>query len=213
MKTAIIFFHGNLSDTSYLKKYLSKKPWIICADGGADLALDENVTPDVVVGDCDSISIESRQELEKRGVKFITYPREKDFTDAELAVQHAIDHGFLRIIIVGLLGDRLDHMMANIFFLARISQAIDICILEKDQEIRFVDTSMQIYGHKGDEVSLIPVQSDCKGISTKGLRYSLLDADLLAGSTRGISNVMLSSQAKVSLKQGVLMVVHRRLKD
>jgi len=212
METAVIFFHGNLSDTSDLKYYISTKPLIICADGGTVHALNLDIIPDVVVGDFDSISDHDREILKKRDTKFISYPKEKDYTDAELAVQYAINHGAKKIIIAGLLGDRIDHMLANIFFLASLSQRIDICIIEKDQEIRFVKKSIEIKGHKGDEVSLIPIQTDCTGISTDGLYYSLINATVPFGSTRGISNVMVSSKAKVMLKQGLLMVIYRRLK-
>lgn len=211
MKKALIFLHGNLSDTSSLDTYISKKTFVICADGGATHASHLGIIPDVVIGDLDSITNEEKQAFENRKVTFITYPKEKDFTDAELAVKYAIDHGVREIVIAGLLGDRIDHMMANIFFLTSLFQQVDILIIEKDQEIRFTNSNLRIKGCKDDEVSLIPIQTDCFGITTEGLYYALTDAAIKVGSTRGISNVMLSEEASVRVKQGILMVIHRTL--
>ncbi len=211
MKQALIFFHGNLSDTSCLHKYLSEQTMIICADGGAEYACRLDILPDVVIGDFDSISVSDKALLEKKNVRFILYPKEKDYTDAELAVQYAIDQGVKKIVITGLLGDRIDHMLANVFYLAEISRKTDICIIEKDQAVRFVDTRIEISGKEGDEVSLIPIQMDCHGVNTDGLYYPLTNASLPFGSTRGISNVMLSQKAKIEIKKGLLMVIHRSL--
>lgn len=210
MKTAIIFLHGNLSDTSYLQKYCPDDALVICADGGAEHAIKMKMVPDVVVGDFDSITETDKTALIQKNVKFITYPKEKDYTDAELAVQYAVEHGAERFILTGLLGDRIDHMMANVFFLTTLAQGKDLRIIERDQEIQFISSEIEIRGKKDDEVSLIPMQTDCCGITTEGLYYPLTDATLPFGSTRGISNVMLSDKAKVSVRDGLLMVIHRR---
>ncbi len=212
MKNAIIFLHGNLSDTSSIRNFLSEDSLILCADGGAEHARKIGLVPDVVIGDFDSISQSDRVLLEEKEVTCISYPREKDYTDAELAVRYAVDQGADEIIITGLLGDRIDHMTANMFFLAELSGEKHIRIIEKDQDISFVDRVIEIAGKKGDEISLIPIKSDCRGITTEGLYYPLSDASLPLGSTRGISNVMLSHKAKVTVTQGVLMVVHRRMR-
>lgn len=211
MKQALIFFNGNLSDTSFLHQYLAEQPLIICADGGAEYARRLDLLPDIVIGDFDSISDIDKEFLENKNVTFIPYPKEKDFTDAELAVQYALDQGIKTIHIAGLLGDRIDHMMANVFFLADMSRTNDISIIEKDQVIRFVETRIDISGKKGDEISLIPIREDCHGVHTEGLYYPLTNASLSFGSTRGISNVMLSQKAKVEISKGLLLVIHRSL--
>lgn len=212
MKRALIFLHGNLTDATHVKEYFSDS-FIICADGGVEHALSLGITPQVVIGDFDSVSGDHRVFLESNHVVLKTYPREKDFTDGELAVQYAIDHNYPEIIITGLLGDRLDHLTANLMFLTSLSRDHNISIVEHDQKVYFVHDSITIQGKSADEVSLIPLQKKCTGISTSGLQYGLHDASLPIGSTRGISNVMTENSASISVLEGVLMVVHRQVRS
>lgn len=210
MKRALIFLHGNLSDVSHVKEYLSDSV-IICADGGTEHALSLGIIPDIVVGDLDSLSSEHRDILTENSVQMQTYPREKDMTDGEIAIQYAIDKGCNEIIVTGLLGDRIDHVSANLMRVAVLSNEHSIRIIEHDQEIWFVSHQIVVAGKRGDEISLIPFQGDSQGVTTEGLMYTLKDATLSFGSTRGISNVMEIDKATVSVKSGLLMVVHRRV--
>ena len=209
MIRALIVLHGNKTDISGILDIYSSKTLLICADGGAEYAREHNLTPDLVVGDMDSISLETMSWLEQQKVKILKFPRDKDNTDSELAIEQAIEMGSTELIVFGLLGDRVDHMSANMMYLSTVAERASLCIIEGDQEIFFVKTSIELKGKKKDEVSLIPLKSECKGISTEGLEYVLTNASLPFGSTRGVSNVMNESKAVVLVKEGVLMVVHR----
>ncbi len=209
MKRALIVLHGNKTDTSRIIDVYSSETLLICADGGAEYAREHNLTPDLVVGDMDSISLATMSWLEQQKVKILKYPRDKDNTDSELAIEQAIEMGSTELTIFGLLGDRVDHMSANMMHLSTVAERASLRIIEGNQEIFFVKTSIELKGKKGDEVSLIPLKSECKGISTEGLEYVLTNALLPFGSTRGVSNVMKESKAVVLVKEGVLMVVHR----
>lgn len=210
MKTAIIYLHGNLTDTSALASYIKKSFLIICADGGAEHARKQGILPHVVIGDLDSISASTLNQLKKQHVQFITYPREKDLTDAELAFEYAIESGAEEIVVAGFLGDRIDHLSANLLYIAKRSNRIPVLIIEHDQEIRFVQKKIVIKGQKGDELSLIPINGDCVDVSTGGLQYQLRNEMLPLGSTRGISNVFMNEQAEVRIKNGILMLIHRK---
>ncbi|CAN5212971.1 thiamine diphosphokinase [soil metagenome] len=204
MKSALIFLHGDLSDISPIKPYIELVDLLIAADGGAEYALKSGVTPHIVIGDLDSISPETKALLENKTTWQI-YPREKDFTDAELAIQYALEKTATTVYIVGFLGRRLDHMLANLAYLSTIPA--HVVLIEGSQRLSFIKKSASIIGKKDDEVSLIPLLTDCLDVTTAGLSYPL-DHELLPyGTTRGISNVMLAEKATVTISSGTLLCI------
>jgi len=209
MKKALIVFHGNLSDTSQIKKYIDKETLLIAADGGLSHFSKLGIIPHVILGDMDSASPESVVACEKKGAKIVRFPREKDQTDSQLAIEYAVAKHLHKIFIFGLLGDRVDHLSANIFYLSKISEKIKLTIVENKQTIYFLRDKIEIEGKIGDELSLIPLQNQVKNITTTGLQYQLNHENLDFGATRGVSNVFQKERVKISITGGLLMVVHR----
>lgn len=205
--------HGNKSDLKGIARYYDPSSILICADGGAEYARTLNLIPHMVIGDMDSISKETLQWLEKHKVQIFTYSPEKDFTDSQLAIEKAVEMKCQELAIFGLLGDRMDHMNANIMYLSNVAQKVSLRIIEGDQVIYFVTSNIHLHGTNGDEVSLIPLKGDASGITTSNLQYKLDKAVLPYGSTRGISNVMTSSEAQIQVQEGMVMVVHRSKKS
>ncbi len=209
MSKAFIFINGNLSNTSTLLSFIKSEDAIICADGGTEHAVNLKLIPHMVIGDMDSISDETKNKLSSEKTEWITFPREKDFTDSELAIKYTIDRKFDEIIIVGLLGNRLDHFLANIFHIAELTKNHrNIKIIEENQHIYFVYEKIIIEGKKNNQLSLIPMHEDCEGIETQGLQYQLKNETLPLGSTRGISNVFDEENISISIKKGLLIAIH-----
>jgi thiamine pyrophosphokinase len=208
MKRAVIFINGNLSDQSQEKKIIKKTDFLIAADGGANLIEKLKLTPNIIIGDMDSI----KPELLKK-YKSINYPRKKDKADFELAVDYCLKNKFQEIIIFGFLGDRIDHMMANIFLLAKTlseNNSIKMKIIEGQKEIFILNKEIVINGKIGDEISIVPVSEKLEGVITDGLEYKLNNEVLLSGSTRGISNVMTKASVKISAINGTALIIHLR---
>jgi thiamine pyrophosphokinase len=99
MKRALIILHGNKTDISRIRTTYSSDLLLICADGGAEYARRYHIVPHVVVGDMDSISSETLYWLEEKSVEILKYPRNKDLTDSELAIEKAIEMGCTELII------------------------------------------------------------------------------------------------------------------
>ena len=114
----IIFANGILPNVEAARTLLQRGDRIVCADAGARHARRLGLMPDLVVGDLDSIAADDRDWLVQNGVQVITYPHDKDETDLELAIQHALPEDPQRIIIIAALGARLDHTLGNIALLA-----------------------------------------------------------------------------------------------
>jgi thiamine pyrophosphokinase len=187
--------------------------WIIAANGGTLTALRWGWLPDVIVGDLDSLPGGLRERLEPLGCRFVVFPRRKDWTDLELALQHAVDGGATEIIVLGARGGRLDQELANILLMARPEwTGVPIRLLDGAEEACVVRAECTINGQVGDTVSLISLTPQAGGVTTRGLEWPLRDGTLAFGSTLGISNRLAEPVAHVQVKQGILLVVHSRQK-
>lgn len=180
--------------------------FVIAADSGLDHAHRLGVPVDHVVGDMDSVDQDLLAALPAT-VKIDRHPTGKDRTDLELAVDAALASRPTEMVIVGGHGGRNDHLLANALLLAspRLDHTL-ISWLAGSDLIHIVHDSVDIEGRPGSTVSLIPA-SDTTGVTTSGLRWELLDAALAAGTTRGVSNELLGTSAKVGLSSGTLFVV------
>lgn len=181
---------------------------IIAADGGAANARRLGCTLSIVIGDMDSIQAADRHELEAAGVQFITHPPKKDATDLELALRYAVEQGARTITVIGALGGRPDQTLANIFLLALpFLDGVEVSLLGSGWEAFGVRHGLHLDGRPGDVVSLLALTPEARGVTTSGLYWALDDATLQFGSTLGISNEMTERTARVSLCDGILLVL------
>lgn len=212
---AVIFANGVLEDVDAILEDIREDDLVIAADGGAQHCFKFGFTPNIIIGDMDSIETSVVEEFKSQKVKFITYHRNKNETDLELALTYAVNKGIDRILFLGLLGGRLDQSLANLLLLSRdewkhvdlvVFQGADIAYLMRDEK------RISLPGRPGDLVSLIPLSKSVTGVSTKGLRWALEDADLFFGHTLSVSNEMIAPTAQVEIQSGILYLVHRSTK-
>jgi thiamine pyrophosphokinase len=208
---AIIIAGGNAPDGDNWKHWLRDGDLIIGANGGAAQAHASGLLPDLIIGDLDSLPEEEQTALATLGCRFIPHPRAKDETDLELALSHAAKQGAREIVILGALGGRLDHTVANLLLLALPGlREASVRIVDGHQEA-FVLHGGQVAtleGHPGDVVSLLPLGGDVHGVTTTGLAWALEGGSLRFGFSRGVSNEMVATTAHVGLENGCLLVVH-----
>jgi thiamine pyrophosphokinase len=220
LQRIIIFANGELPDLDKARRLLRADDTILCADGGTRHALALHVQPNLVIGDMDSAEKTQLQKLQKDGVEVELFPRDKNETDLELALDRAIERKPEQILIVAALGGRLDQTLANITLLAdpRLStlrqgsgQAFDVRLDDGVEEVLLCRDQVQVQGRSGDLISLIPWQGAVSDIQTKNLKWPLTHETLYPDKTRGISNEMLGDSASISIGSGLLLVVHRRM--
>jgi thiamine pyrophosphokinase len=209
---ALIFANGNFKKSTFLLSKLQEDDLIIAADGGARHILELGLRPDILIGDMDSISPTLLDDLKDQGTQLIVYPRDKDHTDLELAILHALQNGVQEVLLFGVLGGRLDQTLANLMLLTKdewaglsltISNSPDIAYMMRDQNI------ISLQGNPGDIVSLIPLSAIVTKVSTNGLRWPLKNAELIIGNTISVSNEMIKNSASVEIGKGKLLLVHR----
>lgn len=177
--------------------------YVIAADGGFESLKKQGITPNIIIGDFDSL------ENIPSGIAVIRHSAEKDDTDMELAAQYAIESGFDEIFIFGALGGRTDHTIANIQLLTALSkQGIKSTIIGED-EFFFAVTNgtLDINGSLGSLVSVFCMGDRAIGVSLAGMKYPLTDAVLTCDKPLGVSNKLIFNMGTVTVKNGTLLVI------
>lgn len=206
---AIIFANGDPPDRATAQPWLERADLIMAADGGARHALAVGVTPHIVIGDLDSIEPGARSKLEQAGAQFVVYPAHKDCTDLELALRYALDRGATDLTLLGALGGRWDHSLANILVLTLPQlDRIAARIVERNLSISVIRDRAAIAGRVGDTLSLLALQGDAQGVTIEGCEYPLNDAVLPLGASLGISNVFVEPIVSVRVTAGCVLALH-----
>ncbi len=213
MARLVIFANGVVPELISARQIIHAGDVFYAADGGTHHALALGLMPSIVVGDLDSLRPDERRQLDAVGVQIHQFPRDKDKTDLELALELAIEAGHREILIMGALGGRLDQTLGNLALLsdARLSTC-DIRLDDGVEEAFFTRDRCEIHGRPADIISLVPWGKKVTGILTEGLRWPLNNETLYTDRTRGISNEMSHEIASVKLKSGLLLVIHHRQK-
>jgi len=189
--------------------------FIICADGGYELALAHGIVPHAVIGDADSgkmSALVNKNTSVLISPEFVHFEQEKDVSDTFLCVEHAITLGFADIAIIGGIGGRLDHTISNIQTIAKFSSA-DVKITMRD-EANFItivsNSSITIKKEENFSLSLFSFSDFCSGITTTGLYYPLENATLQNAYPLGLSNEFVNEVATIEVTQGKLLVIMSR---
>ncbi|MEX2292193.1 MAG: thiamine diphosphokinase [Acidimicrobiales bacterium] len=181
---------------------------VVAADSGIDQALSVGLRVDVAVGDFDSVSPAALQAVTAAGAIVESHPSAKDETDLELALDAAMARGARHISVLGGHGGRLDHFLGNALLLASPKyESADLVAEMGAARITVVRREAVLSGAPCDLVTLLAGHGRVTGVTTDGLLYPLDDEDLLPGSTRGLSNEFVSTEAIVRVRGGVLLAV------
>ena len=183
--------------------------YLIAADGGGLVLTALGRAPQLLIGDLDSIDEASLLFFAAAESEIQRFPREKDETDLELALQAAVSLGAHAIDLFCVLGGRWDHTLATIAMLSMPMLAnIHVRIYAEQQRIELIRTAAVIHGTVGEVVSLLPLTPTVNGITTTGLAYPLRDATLYMDHSRGVSNVLTDAEAHVTITDGLLLLIH-----
>jgi thiamine pyrophosphokinase len=211
MITAFIFINSKIRKDFIKRIAIKQDDLLIGVDGGAKNIMEMGRLPDIVLGDFDSLNDSVFGQLLQKKVPLIKYPKDKDFTDSQIALDFVLQQKVKKVIFIGLSGTRLDHIVTNLLFASHPKYKIlDISFWDFQQKIYFIRKYVRFHGQKNDIVSLIPLLNDVSGITTSGLKYSLQKAVLYFGNSRGISNLMTDKTVEISIKSGLLMIIHQQ---
>jgi len=209
---AFIFANGDFcqQDTSLP---INNDDLIIAADGGSQHCIDLDLQPNILIGDLDSVDEKILNNWLSEGVEIIRYSPDKDQTDLELALLYAQKQQVSEILVYGAAGGRLDMTIGNLTLLANPTLQIPITLICGSEKVHLLREggSLSLIGKPGDTLSLIPLQPGPSTVTTEGLKYPLSSDILEFGYTKGISNQLVSKQARIVLEQGLLVVIHTHI--
>ncbi len=215
MKRCLILTGGTL-DLSFAASYLKKQLFsrIIAVDGGLTAAMQLGITPDIIVGDFDTVepavlAVFRRMEH----IVWDVHSPEKNETDTELAIRRALALGCDHAVILGATGGRLDHMIGNIHLLYPCLQSgMETELLDPQNRVYLIDSPRSFHRDAlwGPYLSFLPLTEQVRGITLKGFRYPLTDRDIEIGTSLCISNELEEETASISFTEGVLIVVESR---
>ncbi|WP_067838708.1 thiamine diphosphokinase [Amphibacillus sediminis] len=210
MTCVAIVAGGPKSLLANLKQYNQRADYWIGCDQGAQYLLDYEQPIDLAIGDFDSVSADHLTVIKQHANQCAVYPIEKDLTDLELAVEHAMTLAPKEILIFGVTGGRLDHELASLFLLTKL--------VDRDVKVTIIDTQneMTIYnpGHYQitkhpffNKVSFLALSNEVIGLTLKGFYYPLVDHTLQLGDSLALSNHLISNCGTFSFKTGILIVI------
>ena len=201
--------NGAKNPPQFLRDLAKSVDFVIGIDAGAETLLESGVKVDLAIGDFDSLK---NKDLLKR-INHLEYPKEKDYSDTEIAVTHAISLGYDEIILTNMLGGRTDHLLFNISILYRIfKEGKSTKILENKEEIYIFDKSIEVQTDINDIVSILPLLGKVVFEESKGLYYPLKGKSVELGETLTLSNTAVSNPVYVGLKEGVAILILKRAK-
>jgi len=206
-KKALILANGSPPSRNLLTRFLKDIDLFICADGGANTAARFGLTPDLIIGDLDSITPNTRRKLSRVQTKRIV---SQNSTDLEKAISWAARNSVSEVIVLAATGKRLDHAIGNLSALAKFSRKLNVRFVDDESELLYVGRSFRSEFNVGTVVSLIPL-SGCRGIVTKGLKWELRNESLMLGRRESTSNVVKWSPVRIKVRNGdlLLYVVNR----
>lgn len=206
----VIVANGEINDAGRARAAAQAAELVIAADGGARHCLALGISPALVIGDLDSLTSEELDQLEAGGAELVRHPAAKDAIDLELALHQALERGAREIVVLGAVGGRLDMTFANLLLLADPALGTTKVEVWHDNQTAFVLTPPggALPGEPGDTLSLIPLDAEVQGVTTRDLEFELNYEPLLLGPARGLSNRVSGPRPTVELRAGTLLVVH-----
>jgi thiamine pyrophosphokinase len=182
---------------------------VIAVDGGGAVCLEAGISPDVVLGDFDSLAPDDLARLTNGGARAVAFPAHKDRTDLELALDEARARGAHEVVLTCATSGRLDHTLAAIGALATNADLRPV-LAEPDVTGWVLSShgrrSLTLDGREAT-ISLL-AWAETAVVSASGLEWSLDAFELHPGSGLGVSNTIVSPEgATVAVSKGTLLVL------
>lgn len=208
IKRRCVIIGGGDCSTEILKNNIHSDDFVICADGGYDIANECCITPDLLIGDFDSI------KAIPDDVSKITLPVEKDVTDSVAAYNEGVERGFTSFVMFGGTGGRFEHTFANIALMANASKSgMFLEILDNKQIFRSItNSSITIKRKDNQQVSVFAYGERAFGVTLKGFHYPLWDYSLDPyNGALGTSNDIVEDYGEISVSNGTLIIIETKM--
>jgi thiamine pyrophosphokinase len=208
MSKCVVFSGGKVTGGETLPP--TSDTLVLSADGGYLNALKFGLTPNVCIGDFDTLK--TLKTTIDPTCTVLTHPTDKDDTDTMLCVKYALSKGCDSIYVYGALGGRFDHTMANVQTLEYITNSGAVGYLVDSQNVVTMQgVSSRVYPKlDGFNYYSILAVSGSAVVTSTGLKYPLSNTTLTRDFPLGVSNVILEAQASLTIHQGLVLVTYSK---
>ena len=177
--------------------------YVIAADAGYEYCRKNNIIPDLVLGDFDSLGVAPKHP------NVMQLPVEKDDTDTVFAVKTMVQRGYDDFLLIGVIGARLDHTLGNVSILLYLdSLGKKAEIVDDYSEMQIVSKDEVSIEDKYPFFSLLNITGCARGITIRDAKYPLDGAEITCEYQYGVSNEVLPGKtAKISVRDGKLLLI------
>ena len=206
MSRCVIIGGADIKNYEMIQKYFKKDDYFIFCDSGLKHENKLGVSPSLIVGDFDS------HEKPVTETETIVLPCEKDDTDTMYAVKEAIKRGFDTFVLVGVVGNRLDHTLANVSILLFLeSYGKKGIIVDDYSEMELVSKEPVYVEDCYSYFSLLNITGMAHGINIEDAKYLLENGEITCEYQYGVSNEVLpGKKSKITVEHGTLLLIKVR---
>jgi thiamine pyrophosphokinase len=203
MKKCVIIASAPADDDDILKNIDAVNSFVICADGGLDIALRNGLIPNLIIGDFDSLQGALPDKIET-----IKLNMAKDDTDMMAAIKEGIQRGYRQFELYCALGGRFDHSFANFSALQYLTSQGCKAVIETKGCRVFLLTSgrLTLRKLKNSTLSVFPFGADYCTVSYEGMKFPLRETQLFSNNPIGVSNEIIDDNAQIIVHSGNALV-------
>lgn len=204
----VIFAGSKIYDCEYIKEHLNSDDYYVACDGGLDIIDSLNITPNVIIGDLDSVNPDTIKKY--KDTKILEYPPEKDLTDLDITINYCenLNIKYDEILIFGATNGRADHYIANVFLIEKYyNKGVIIKLIDENNILFVTDKNISVTKLK-KYLSLIPLTNSVI-VSIKGVKYELenktvskFDENLMM-----VSNEIINNTCTIDIFEGKVLVI------
>ena len=202
--TGICYIVGAMSLTPTLRPYPTAEDYVIAADRGYDSLMAYGVVPDLAVGDFDSLGYQPDHP------NVIQLPVEKDDTDMVFALRKGLELGYRRFLLLGGVGGRLEHTLANLQLLDWLTGQGGQGFLAGEKTVATAirgPASLTFPAAMSGYLSAFCNSGTAEGVTLENLKFPLEHSTLTSSFPLGVSNQFLGQSARVSVEKGSLLLI------
>lgn len=206
MSKCVIVGGVKINNTDQIKKYIDETDFVVACDSGIESCKDIGVTPNLIVGDFDS------HKKPDTDIEIITLPTAKDDTDTMFATKEAVKRGFSEVMLIGVVGDRIDHTLANVYILSYLQdEGVKGMIVDDFSEMLIISENGQNISRISDNYkffSLLCLEGKVEGVTIKNAKFPLENGIITPNHQYATSNEVLPGEvAEVSIEKGSVLLV------
>ena len=177
--------------------------YIIAADAGYKYLQEAGITPNMVVGDFDTLKYVPDHP------NIIQLKPEKDITDTWEAVTQGLEKGYKEFHLYACMGGRVEHSIANIQLLTRIAEEGGKGYLYDDKNVLtvIIDSDINFVEREEGFISVFSFADKSIGVYISGLKYEIENAELTNRFPLGVSNEFVGKPSRIGVEKGILLIV------